>query len=151
MDFERCVVCHTDGACRGNPGPGGWGVVLRYGEIVSELAGAEPATTNNRMELTAALRALEALKRPCTVELHSDSRYLVQGMSEWLPGWIRRGWVNSAREPVKNRDLWEAIARAAAGHRVHWHWVKGHAGVVDNERADVLANAAIDELLRGSG
>lgn len=147
MESGRCVVCHTDGACRGNPGPGGWGVVLRYGDVLHELSGAEPATTNNRMEMTAALRALEALKRPCVITLHSDSRYLVQGMSEWLAGWIRRGWVNAAREPVKNRDLWEAIIRAAAPHEVHWRWVKGHAGVPDNERADVLANAAIDALL----
>jgi ribonuclease HI len=126
-------------------------VVLRYGDVVSEISGAEAMTTNNRMEITAALRALELLKRPCEVVLYSDSRYLVQGMSEWLPGWIRRGWVNSAREPVKNRDLWEALARAAGAHRVEWRWVKGHAGVPDNERADRLANAAIDALLRGTG
>jgi len=144
---RKRVVCHSDGACRGNPGPGGWGAVLRCGEALSEISGADPATTNNRMELTAALRALQALKRPCVVELHSDSRYVIQGMTEWLPGWRRRGWVNASREPVRNRDLWEALAEAAAPHEVHWLWVKGHAGVPDNERADRLANAAIDALL----
>jgi ribonuclease HI len=143
---EKRVVCHTDGACRGNPGPGGWGVILRFGDQVSELSGAEAATTNNRMELTAALRALQALKRPCRIDIHSDSKYVIQGMTEWLPGWVRRGWVNASREPVKNRDLWEALSAAAALHEVHWHWVRGHSGDPGNERADALANAAIDAL-----
>lgn len=142
------VECHTDGACRGNPGPGGWGVVLRYGAALRELMGAEANTTNNRMELTAALRALEALSRPCDIVIHSDSKYVVQGMQEWLAGWQRRQWLTADRKPVANRDLWEALADAAARHHVTWQWVKGHAGNIDNERADALANAAIDALLK---
>jgi ribonuclease HI len=142
------VICYTDGACRGNPGPGGWGVVLRFGAVLRELNGAELHTTNNRMELTAPIMALKALKRPCQVILHSDSKYVITGMSEWLSGWKRRGWVNASRQPVANRDLWEQLDAAAALHEVEWRWVKGHAGVPDNELADALANVAIDTLLR---
>ena len=142
------VVIYSDGACKGNPGPGGWGAVLRFtrpdGTIhEKDLFGGEPQTTNNRMELTAAVRALEALTRPCRVELHTDSTYVMKGITEWIIGWKKRGWVNSAKQPVKNVDLWQALEAAAARHEVQWRWVKGHAGHVDNERADVLANRGV--------
>lgn len=142
------VEIFTDGACRGNPGPGGWGAVLRFNGTEKELYGGEALTTNNRMELTAAIRALEALTRHCRVQLTTDSKYVQQGITEWLPGWKRRNWKNSARQPVKNIDLWQALDRLAAQHDIAWHWVKGHAGHPENERADRLANRAIDELLQ---
>lgn len=140
------VVIFTDGACRGNPGPGGWGVVLRYNGHEKELWGGEPSTTNNRMELTAAIRALEALKRHCRVDLYTDSRYVRDGITQWLPNWKRRGWKTADRKPVKNVDLWQHLDELAAGHAVQWHWVEGHAGHEGNEQADSLANRGIDEL-----
>lgn len=143
------VTIYTDGACRGNPGPGGWGAVLQYGEHQRELYGAEPDTTNNRMELTAALQALEALREPCEIDLTTDSEYLRKGITEWLPGWKKRNWKTADRKPVKNADLWQALEQAAARHLVRWHWVKGHSGHNGNEQADMLANRGIDELLKG--
>ncbi len=137
------VVIHTDGGCKGNPGPGGWAAVLRYGEHVREISGGAPATTNNRMELQAAIEALRALKRPCQVEFFTDSEYLRQGISKWLPVWRRRGWRTSGKKPVKNDDLWRALDQAAAPHRIAWKWLKGHAGHTDNERCDQLAAGAI--------
>ena len=138
----------TDGACSGNPGPGGWGAVLRYGEVEKELSGGETATTNNRMELMAAIAGLEALKRPCRINLYTDSTYLRDGIMKWLPGWKARGWKPAAKEPVKNVDLWQRLEAAASRHDVDWHWVRGHAGHPENERADALARAAIAELRR---
>jgi ribonuclease HI len=146
-DVELC----TDGACRGNPGPGGWGVVLRYGEVEKELSGAEPETTNNRMELTAAIRGLQALKEPCRVRLMSDSEYVTKGMTRWIGDWKRRNWKTADRKPVKNEDLWRELEAAADGHRVEWEWVRGHAGHPGNERADCLANDAIDRMLAEAG
>lgn len=142
------VEIHADGACRGNPGPGGWGVLLRAGLEEKELWGGESHTTNNRMELTAAIRAIEALRRPCRVRLFTDSQYLRNGITEWLPAWKRRGWLTADRRPVKNQDLWQRLDALAAGHEIEWHWVRGHAGHIDNERADALANRGIDELLK---
>jgi len=143
------VEIFTDGACRGNPGPGGWGVVLRAGAHEKELHGGECETTNNRMELTAAIRALEALKRPCRVALYTDSQYVRQGITEWLPQWHVRGWKTANRKPVKNQDLWQALDAQAQKHQIEWHWVKGHSGHPENERADALANRGIDELVSG--
>ena len=143
----RRVEAFTDGACRGNPGPGGWGAVLRYGDHEKELKGGEAQTTNNRMELTAAIRALEALRRPCEVDLYTDSQYLRLGITEWMHGWKKNGWRTSGKKPVKNQDLWQELDAAAARHEVRWHWVKGHSGHPENERADALANEAIDEAL----
>ena len=140
------VEIYTDGACRGNPGPGGWGVLLRSGRAERELHGGESHTTNNRMELTAAIEGLATLKRPCRVALYTDSEYLRKGITEWLSGWKRNGWRTSARKPVKNQDLWERLDREVARHEVKWHWVKGHSGHPENERADQLANRGIDEL-----
>ncbi|MGD8616032.1 MAG: ribonuclease HI [Gammaproteobacteria bacterium] len=140
------VEIFTDGACRGNPGPGGWGALLRYGKHEKELYGGEPETTNNRMELMAAIMALESLKRPCSVRLTTDSVYLRNGITEWLPQWKRRGWKTAAGKPVKNRDLWQRLDAALKDHRVSWHWVKGHSGHAENEHADRLANRGIDEL-----
>ncbi|MCC7258681.1 MAG: ribonuclease HI [Gammaproteobacteria bacterium] len=139
---------HTDGACRGNPGPGGWGVILRAAGTEKELCGGELQTTNNRMELTAAIRGLQALKVPCRVHAYTDSEYLRAGMTEWLPQWKRRGWRTAARKPVKNEDLWRSLDELVARHDVHWHWVKGHAGHPDNERADALANRGLDSRLQ---
>ncbi|MFQ5995721.1 MAG: ribonuclease HI [Acidiferrobacterales bacterium] len=141
------VVIHTDGACRGNPGPGGWGAILESGEHEREFYGGELETTNNRMELTAAIRALEALKRPCEVTLVTDSEYLKKGVTEWLEQWKRRNWKTAAKKPVKNVDLWQRLDEAVSRHRVQWKWIKGHSGHTLNERADQLANRAIDELL----
>ena len=141
------IEAYTDGACRGNPGPGGWGAILRYGDREKELKGAEADTTNNRMELTAAIRALEALRQPCEVDLYTDSQYLRLGISQWMHGWKKNGWKTSGRKPVKNQDLWQELDVAAARHEVRWHWVKGHSGHPENERADALANEAIDELI----
>ena len=146
------VEIFSDGACKGNPGPGGWGALLRFRPTSGgaprekELFGGAPATTNNRMELTAAIRALEALKRPCRVVLHTDSKYVLQGITEWIGGWKKRGWINSARQPVKNVDLWKELDAAASRHAIEWHWVKGHAGDVGNERADALANRGVESL-----
>lgn len=133
------VIIHTDGACSGNPGPGGWGALLRFGEHERELCGGARETTNNRMELTAAIEALEALKRPCTVELHTDSTYVRNGITQWLANWKRRDWRTSDKKPVKNADLWQRLDAARGRHDVSWHWVKGHAGHEENERADALA------------
>jgi ribonuclease HI len=137
------VEIFTDGACSGNPGPGGWGAVLRFRGVEKELAGGEAPTTNNRMELMAAIAALEALQRPCRVDLYTDSKYLKDGITLWLPGWKARGWRTADKKPVKNIDLWQRLETAAAPHEVRWHWVKGHAGHTENERADALARAAI--------
>jgi ribonuclease HI len=142
------VEIYCDGACSGNPGVGGYGSILRCGENVKELAGAEPVTTNNRMEMTAAIAALEALKRPCEVLITTDSQYLVKGMTEWLPGWVRRGWVNSKKEPVLNRDLWERLLELSKVHKVKWAWIRGHNGHLENERCDELARGAIDDFRR---
>jgi ribonuclease HI len=136
------VEIATDGACKGNPGPGGWGAVLRFGATEKELSGGEAATTNNRMELIAAVEALAALKRPCRVRLATDSRYLLDGLTKWVPNWQRNGWRTADRKPVKNADLWQRLIDAAAPHRIEWLWVKGHAGHPDNERADRLASDA---------
>ncbi len=140
------VLIYTDGACSGNPGPGGWGAVLISAGHERELSGAEALTTNNRMEIMAAIAALEALKRPCTVDLHTDSQYLRQGITEWMPGWKARGWRTADKKPVKNEDLWKRLDLARARHEVRWHWVKGHAGHPLNERADGLARAAIKTM-----
>jgi ribonuclease HI len=141
------VVIHTDGACSGNPGPGGWGAVLTSGRHRKELSGGEAKTTNNRMELMAAIRALEALKRPSVVHLFTDSAYLRNGITSWIHGWKRNGWLTSDRKPVKNVDLWQRLDQALARHDVQWHWIRGHAGDTENERADKLARAAIRELV----
>jgi ribonuclease HI len=135
----KTVVIHTDGACSGNPGPGGWGAILRYGGHEKELKGGEKLTTNNRMELTAAIMALETLTRPATVEIHTDSQYVKDGISKWIHGWKRNGWKTSDKKPVKNAELWQRLDAALGRHQVSWHWVKGHAGHDDNERADELA------------
>ena len=140
------VVIYTDGACRGNPGPGGWGAVLRSDGGEKELFGGEPDTTNNRMELTAAIRGLAALTRPCEVDLFTDSEYLRLGITQWMKNWKKRGWKTASRKPVKNQDLWQALDAEAARHDVCWHWVKGHAGDEGNEWADELANRGIDAL-----
>ncbi|MCM8596831.1 ribonuclease HI [Accumulibacter sp.] len=142
------VTIYADGGCRGNPGPGGWGVLLQAGDHEKELWGGEDATTNNRMELTAAIRALEALRRPATVDLHTDSQYLQKGISLWIKQWRRNGWRTANREPVKNADLWQRLDELAARHEIRWHWVRGHSGNPGNERADRLANRGLDELLR---
>lgn len=134
------VIIHTDGACSGNPGPGGWGAVLQYNGTVKELKGGAPLTTNNQMELTAAIEALKALKRPCDVELHTDSVYLKDGLTKWIHNWKRNGWRTADKKPVKNAELWQALDKAVAGHKIDWRWVKGHAGDEMNERADQLAN-----------
>jgi len=140
------VEVFTDGACRGNPGPGGWGAILRCKGKEKELYGGDAETTNNRMELMAAIMALESLSRPCQVALTTDSKYVLQGITEWIVGWKKRGWKNSAKQPVKNVDLWQRLDAANAKHQVEWHWVKGHSGHDENERADALANRGIDEL-----
>ncbi|HEY6872747.1 MAG TPA: ribonuclease HI [Geobacteraceae bacterium] len=138
------VEIYCDGACSGNPGAGGWGAVLRYGEKEKELSGFAGETTNNRMELTAAIEALASLKRPCRVILTTDSQYLMKGMTEWIGGWVRKGWVNSKKEPVLNRDLWERLLELAKTHRIEWRWVRGHNGHPENERCDELARRAIE-------
>jgi len=141
------VAVFTDGACRGNPGPGGWGAILRFNEHEKELYGAERETTNNRMELMAAIQALEALKRPCEIAITTDSEYVRKGITEWLANWKRRGWKTADKKPVKNQDLWQRLEVATHRHQIRWHWIKGHSGHEENERADGLANRAIDELL----
>jgi ribonuclease HI len=143
---ELRVEIWTDGACKGNPGPGGWGALLRYGDREKELFGGERLTTNNRMELTAVIEALASLKRRCRVVLHTDSQYVQLGITEWLPNWMRRGWKTADRKPVKNADLWQRLHELSAGHDVHWRWVKGHAGVDGNERADELANRGVEAV-----
>ncbi|CTP90486.1 ribonuclease HI [Xanthomonas sp. NCPPB 2654] len=135
----KTVDIHTDGACLGNPGPGGWAALLRYKGLEREVAGAEAHTTNNRMELMAAIMALETLSEPCQIVLHTDSQYVRQGITEWMPGWVRRQWKTAGGDPVKNRDLWERLHAAAQRHTIDWRWVKGHSGDPDNERVDVLA------------
>ena len=140
------VEIFTDGACRGNPGPGGWAAVIRAGAREKELSGGEALTTNNRMELMAAIRALEALKRPCKVDLHTDSIYVRDGITKWIHGWQKNGWRTADRKPVKNAELWQALLEAARPHRIEWHWVKGHSGHPENDRADALACAAADRF-----
>lgn len=139
------VEIYADGACKGNPGPGGWGAILQAGGKQKELFGGEPATTNNRMELMAVIRALESLKRPCAVTLFTDSQYVQKGMTEWIHAWKRRGWKTAGKQPVKNEDLWRRLEAAANVHRIDWRWVRGHAGNPGNERADLLANKGIEE------
>lgn len=142
------VDIFTDGACRGNPGPGGWAALLRYGNAETTIHGAVMQTTNNRMELQAALSALQKLKRPCSVRITTDSEYLMKGILQWMPNWKLKGWKTSSRKPVKNQDLWQQLDRQVEMHDVTWNWVKGHAGHVENERVDRLANEAIDKLLQ---
>ena len=142
------VRIYTDGACKGNPGPGGWGALLQFDGREKELCGGEPATTNNRMELTAVIRALQALRRRCEVDLYTDSQYVQKGISEWVASWKRRGWKTADKKPVKNVDLWLELDRLAGGHDIRWHWVRGHAGHAENERADQLANKGIESLSR---
>jgi len=144
--LTRTVEIYTDGACRGNPGPGGWGVLLIAGKRRKELYGGERNTTNNRMELRAAIEALNALNGEQNVILHTDSKYVMDGLNNWLPAWKKRGWVTAAKKPVKNRDLWQALDEAASRHDVRWNWVRGHTGNAGNEQADALANKGIDEL-----
>ena len=141
------VEIYTDGACRGNPGPGGWAALLSMGRREKEICGAENPTTNNRMELQAVIGALQALKRPVEARLYTDSQYVRRGLLEWLPQWKARGWKTADKKPVKNQDLWELLEREAGRHRIEWHWVRGHSGIAGNERVDALANAAIDALL----
>jgi len=143
---EGYVTIHTDGACSGNPGPGGWGAILEWNGRRKEIKGGDPHTTNNRMELTAAIMALEALKRPCTAEIYTDSQYVRQGITSWITSWKRNGWRTADRKPVKNVDLWQRLDAALAHHKVRWHWVRGHAGHDLNERADELAREAIKEM-----
>lgn len=145
MSLSDVVEIFTDGACKGNPGPGGWGALLRLGSKEKELCGGEPRTTNNRMELTAVIRALEALKRRSKVKLHTDSQYVQKGISEWIAGWKRRGWKTADKKPVKNVDLWLELDQLATQHDIEWLWVRGHAGHEGNERADVLANQGCEQ------
>jgi len=143
------VEIYTDGACRGNPGAGGWAALLRQGEHEKEIHGAEPHTTNNRMELTAVIRALEALKRTVAARVYTDSEYVRRGITEWLPSWKARGWRTADKKPVKNQDLWQRLDELRVPHRIEWHWVRGHSGHPENERVDRLANEAIDNLVHG--
>ncbi len=143
------VKIYADGACKGNPGPGGWGALLVTGGTEKELFGGEAGTTNNRMELTAAIRGLDALTRQCEVDLYTDSQYVQKGMTEWVHSWKRRGWRTADKQAVKNVDLWQQLEAAAAKHNVHWHWVRGHAGHAGNERADALANRGVEQLMAG--
>jgi ribonuclease HI len=140
------VIIYTDGACKGNPGPGGWGVILSYKGIIKELFGGDPDTTNNRMELMAAIQALETLTQPCSVRIHTDSKYVLQGITEWMSNWKKRGWKTASRTPVKNEDLWRRLDAAIQRHDIEWTWVKGHSGDKNNDRADELANLGIASL-----
>jgi ribonuclease HI len=149
MSNTELVEIYADGACKGNPGPGGWGALLKMGGHEKELCGGERDTTNNRMELTAVISALAALKRPVEIRLYTDSKYVQQGISAWIHNWKKNGWRTSDKKPVKNADLWQQLDQLAAGHRIDWVWVKGHAGNPGNERADALANRGIDQLLQG--
>jgi ribonuclease HI len=146
---QETVDIYTDGACSGNPGPGGWGAILRYNGTEKELFGGEAATTNNRMEMTAVIEALRALKRPLAVRVHTDSQYVQKGISEWIHGWKTRGWKTADKKPVKNEDLWRTLDALAAQHRIEWHWVKGHAGHAENERADELARRGVEQARKG--
>ena len=145
----KTVEIFTDGACKGNPGPGGWGVLLRMGAHEKELSGSEAQTTNNRMEMTAAIRALEALREPCEVRLHTDSTYVIDGITKWIHGWKKKGWKNSAKKPVVNEDLWRELDALRGKHQVTWHWVKGHSGHAENERVDQLASDAAEAIAAG--
>ena len=145
------VIIYSDGACSGNPGPGGWGALLIYGDTTKELSGGEPLTTNNRMELRAATEALDALKRPCTVELHTDSQYVRNGIMQWIHRWKANGWRTAGKDPVKNEDLWRRLDEASKRHKISWHWVKGHAGHEQNERADALAREGMKPFLKKKG
>jgi len=149
--LSRTVEIFTDGACRGNPGPGGWGVLLRYNGKEKQMWGGERYTTNNRMELTAAIKGLEALNRPCRVDLTTDSEYVRKGITEWIENWRKKGWKTSGKKPVKNLDLWQRLDELRAAHDIDWHWVKGHSGHVENELVDALANRGIDELAEERG
>ncbi len=151
MKQVKKVAMFTDGACRGNPGPGGWGVVLRYGDKEKEMHGGEPETTNNRMELMAAIAGLEALRQPCQVVLTTDSRYVMDGVTQWMPNWKKRGWKTASKQPVKNVDLWQRLDAAVQPHEIDWQWVKGHSGHPENERADALANKGIDQMNKQKG
>ncbi|RTZ66172.1 MAG: ribonuclease HI [Aquificaceae bacterium] len=145
MNNKKTVEIFTDGGCRGNPGPGGWGVLLRYGKHEKELYGYEAETTNNRMELMAAIKGLEVLDQPCNVILTTDSQYVRQGISQWMENWKKRGWKTAAKKPVKNKDLWQRLDEATQRHKIDWKWVKGHSGHLENDRVDALANKAMDE------
>ncbi len=147
MTNDKPVIIYTDGACKGNPGPGGWGVYLQYQGREKDLHGGEAETTNNRMELMAAIQALETLKRPCQVKLYTDSRYVLQGITEWMENWKKLGWKTAAKKPVKNEDLWRRLDEALQRHQVDWQWVRGHTGDIGNERADELANKGVEEFL----
>lgn len=147
--IDEVVDIFTDGACSGNPGPGGWGAILRYGEREKELFGGEPATTNNRMELQAVIEALRQLKRPLRVRVHTDSQYVQKGISEWVAGWKKKGWKTADKQPVKNVDLWQSLDQEASRHQIEWLWVRGHAGHAENERADALARRGVDSVRRG--
>jgi len=147
-DSSKRVIIHTDGACSGNPGPGGWGAILEFNGRTKELFGGVPDTTNNRMELTAAIESLRALKSPCRVEIHTDSEYLQNGITKWIHGWRKNGWKTAARKPVKNADLWQALTELIAKHQVSWHWVRGHSGHDLNERADELAREGMAPYLK---
>ena len=146
MSDSELIQIYTDGACRGNPGPGGWGALLKFGSKEKQLYGGESLTTNNRMELRAVIEALSALKRPCNVSVTSDSTYVLKGINEWLPNWKKRGWTTSGKKPVKNEDLWKSLDSLKSVHNIEWHWVKGHSGHLENELVDQLANKGIDEL-----
>ena len=143
MTENKTVTLYTDGACKGNPGKGGWGVLMRYGSHEKELFGGEAHTTNNRMELTAIIQGLAALKRPCAVVIYTDSQYVKNGMEQWIHGWKKNGWKTAAKQPVKNEDLWQQLDQLAAQHQIQWQWVRGHAGHAENERADALANQGV--------
>jgi len=148
-EATETIDIYTDGACSGNPGPGGWGAILRYNGTEKELFGGEAATTNNRMEMMAVIEALRALKRPLAVRVHTDSQYVQKGISEWIHGWKKRGWKTADRKPVKNEDLWRTLDALAAQHRIEWHWVRGHAGHAENERADELARRGVEQVRKG--
>ena len=148
---DTLVEIFADGACSGNPGPGGYGTILRFGDKIREISGCEPQTTNNRMEMTAVIEGLNALKRPCRVRVITDSNYVVKGMTQWISGWIRRNWVNSQKKPVLNRDLWERLLEVSGPHRIEWAWIKGHNGHLENERCDELARKAIQKCKARSG